>query len=200
TRPFVQLDEAHIVALHARAERRSLGERHDRVPPALARQAVQQVDDAVLEPADVEAVDDVRDQRAGIDRTHLDCLALVSIAEIDGHASCTNDCSVAAAASPSVVYTTTSAESSPWPVSFDHAIAAFAHASFAVRFPSIQYHFHARNTRSASPRMRADTIVRVAPSMATLADASASLVHEVSELRTSTLFELTSLRSKSWPR
>ena len=32
--------------------------------------------------------------------------------------------------------------------SFDHAIAAFAQASFAVRFPPIQYHFHARSTRS----------------------------------------------------
>src|SRR5699024_1085403 len=154
---------ADVLALDACAKRRGLGQRNDRVPPALARQAIQQIDDAVLEPADVETVDDVRDQRARIGRAHLDCLALVSIAEIEGHASCTNDCGWAPAASPSSVYRTTSAESSPRPVSLAHAIAALAQASFAVRFPPIQYHFQA-SSKSPAPRMRADTIVRVAPS------------------------------------
>ena len=39
-----------------------LGQRDDRVPIALARHVVDEIDDAVLESADVEAVDDVNDQ------------------------------------------------------------------------------------------------------------------------------------------
>ena len=40
-----------------------VGQRDDRVPPAIDGQPVDQVDDSVLEPAHAEAVDDVDNQR-----------------------------------------------------------------------------------------------------------------------------------------
>ena len=63
--PLVQLDEPHVVGPEAAAELR--GDRRqcdDRVPPALRGKAIDEVHHSVLEPADGEAEDDVRDQRA----------------------------------------------------------------------------------------------------------------------------------------
>ena len=60
---LVQRDEFDVVATNAlRKCRRHLRQRHDRMPVRAGRHVVDQVDDAVLEAAGVEAVDDVDDQ------------------------------------------------------------------------------------------------------------------------------------------
>src|SRR5438477_10079905 len=54
-----------------------VGERHDRMPPALSRQVIDQVDDPVFEPAHAETKDNVRDQR--LRGTHLGPVSAMGI-------------------------------------------------------------------------------------------------------------------------
>ena len=62
--------DLHVVAGDPAAEVRDLGQRDDHVTVALRGQPVDQVHDAVLEPPDVEAIDDVYDARARIGGDH----------------------------------------------------------------------------------------------------------------------------------
>ena len=79
-------------ARHAAAEVRDVRERDHRVPVRVARQMVDEVDDAVLEPAYVEAEHDVRDERARDRDRSIIARALVSasMASMAGPASRTN--------------------------------------------------------------------------------------------------------------
>ena len=63
-------------------------QRDDGVPPRIVRQAVDEIDDAVLQPADREPVDDVQHQRAGVGRAHRRLRAAASIASIAGECVC----------------------------------------------------------------------------------------------------------------
>ena len=63
TRHLVQGDAAHVIAGDSRGELRiDIGERHDRMTPGLRGKPVDQVDNAVLQAADRQAIDDVDDQ------------------------------------------------------------------------------------------------------------------------------------------
>ena len=63
---FVQRDVADVLACDPRREAGiDLGQRQDGMPPFLRRQPIDEIHDAVLEPPDLEPVDDVHDQRRG---------------------------------------------------------------------------------------------------------------------------------------
>src|SRR5688500_15637537 len=96
---LAKLDVAHVATLDALGELAgNFGKRDDRVAPPLRRHAVDEVDDAILQAADAEAVNHMRDERCG---AHSGCSAAraVSTASMEGRMSRTNWRSVSCAAS-----------------------------------------------------------------------------------------------------
>src|ERR1051325_8319837 len=98
-RPFVELDEFHVGALHPLGKAAgNAREREHGVTPALGRHAIQQVDEAVFHPADTEGVHHVHDEGGG--RAHLDpfCAATRRAWSIAGSISLVKTRKVSAAA------------------------------------------------------------------------------------------------------
>src|ERR1041384_6973011 len=98
-RPFVELDEFHVGALHPLGKAAgNAREREHGVTPALGRHAIQQVDEAVFQPADTEGVHHVHDEGGG--RAHLDpfCAATRRAWSIAGSISLVKTRKVSAAA------------------------------------------------------------------------------------------------------
>ncbi len=121
-RSLVQREELHIVAADSLAKISDLGQRDDRVPVGVGREMIDEIDDAVLESAHVEAVHHVRDAGPGVRADtsprvhHCACAACRNAASIGACIAVVNACSVARAcgSSRSVgVKTTTHATGSP---------------------------------------------------------------------------------------
>jgi len=80
-RSLSERDEFDVGALDALGEFRChVRERYDGVPPLARGHAIDDVDDAILQPADAELVDDVDDERR-----------LPDAGSFDGHVSCSTD-------------------------------------------------------------------------------------------------------------
>src|SRR5690606_7266020 len=141
-RRLVERDELDIRRADPPGELRiRAGQREHAVAGERRRKAVQQVGEAVLEPAHAEAMDDVHDQRACVHGRHdAPRSARASSGTIPSRACSSRDRAAAfvrdAAPSPSAVQSTRTIERSPAPRATRHAVSSLARESLAVLRPS----------------------------------------------------------------